>query len=249
MTARFGKGELAGVRALVVDDDQDLADGIADFLGMCGMEVRVAGSGREGFAAFAADRPDVLVSDIDMADGTGLDLIGRVRALSPEQGGLTPAIAMSGASTPQQCFEAGFHYHFQKPIEPLLLVDTIRDFVRAARVGRAQWSVTVPRDHEVMVRFEGHVTATDMRAAVSRVAELLARSAGGERVTVDLSRLSGFDPSVGAVAQSVVWRLRHHVREAVIVGGSALAHLVARGTCIVLGFPCRVVPASSSAAG
>jgi CheY-like chemotaxis protein len=237
----FSKGELAGIAALVVEDQDDLRDCLIDFLGFCGMDIRAAASGNEAFCLFQAGPPDIIVSDIGMPDGTGLDLLKRIRSLTPEAGGLTPAIAVSGESASEDSFEAGFHVHFQKPVEPLVLIDTIRDFVRAERVGRAQWSVTTEGESNVLLRFDGHVTAADVGAAIPRLVEVIARSNDGLRVIADVRRVSGFDPSGGLVAQRIVWQVRDKIRGVVIVGASRLAHLVARSSCLILGLPCEFV--------
>ncbi len=229
--------ELEGVSVLVVDDDVDTRDLLAELLAMFGMEVRQAASGNAAFRMFREQRPAILLSDIRMGDGSGLDLIRLIRALPPEAGGLTPAIAISGDSPSQACVEAGFHYHFVKPVEPLQLLDAIRDFVRDDRSGRARWSVLSDAGGDVHIRFEGHVTRSDMRHAVAHMAEILKPLAEQHRVIVDLTHLEGFDPSVGAAAQTVAWTVRDKIRGAVIVGGSRLSQWVARGTCLILGVP------------
>jgi hypothetical protein len=175
-----------------------------------------------------------------------MDLIRRIRALPAEQGGLTPAIAMSGRVTAQPCLEAGFHFHLSKPIEMLVLLDTVRDFIRSEKAGGAQWTVTLVPPNDIVVRFDGHVTAFDMRRAVDAVVELLACSPEKRRVIVDLTRLSGFDPSVGSAAQSVVWESRQRIRDVIIVGGTRLSHLVGRGVCMMLGLPCELRAATSA---
>jgi CheY-like chemotaxis protein len=58
-------------------------------------------------------RFDVLISDIELPDGSGLDLMRELR-------GRVPGIAISGFGTSedvQQSLEAGFALHLTKPIE------------------------------------------------------------------------------------------------------------------------------------
>src|SRR3954463_12915110 len=104
-----GDGELAGASALVVDDEADTRELLQTFLSMCGMTVHTAGSGAEAFDVFLRERPHIIVSDIWMANVSGIELIRRIRALPPEDGGLTPAIAISGGASPEESIEAGFH--------------------------------------------------------------------------------------------------------------------------------------------
>jgi CheY-like chemotaxis protein len=64
-------------------------------------------------------RPDVLLSDLEMPDKDGFWLIGQVRALLPDQGGLTPAACITGSTGPEdraQVLRAGFQYHIPKPV-------------------------------------------------------------------------------------------------------------------------------------
>ena len=73
-------------------------------------------------------RPDVLVSDIEMPGMDGYSLIRRIRALEPEQGGKTPAAALSAISRPEdrvRSMVAGFNIHVSKPIDPRELAATV----------------------------------------------------------------------------------------------------------------------------
>jgi CheY-like chemotaxis protein len=239
MNAVFSSAELAGIKALIVDDDDPLRETMVDFLEMFGVEVFTAKSGHEGFRVFREHRPAIVISDIEMPDGTGLDLARQIRTLPAEEGGLTPAIAVSARRSPRECFEAGFHCSFGKPFELLELLDAIRDFVRSGTLGLATWSVTPHGPADVLMRFDDYVTGADMRAAVGALAEAVGRSQSRHRVIVDLRKLTGFDPSVGLAAQTVAWQIRQRLLGGVIVGGSRLSHLVALGTCLILGIGCQ----------
>jgi CheY-like chemotaxis protein len=61
---------------LVVDDDHDVADTLADVIGMQGHDVRVAYSGIEGLKALDYRLPDLVVLDVEMPalDGPGMAL-------------------------------------------------------------------------------------------------------------------------------------------------------------------------------
>jgi CheY-like chemotaxis protein len=72
--------------------------------------------------------PDVVLSDIGMADEDGYELIRRVRALPAERGGLTPAIALTGYATRkdrERAMSAGYQLHLAKPVEPDELVAAV----------------------------------------------------------------------------------------------------------------------------
>ena len=127
--ALFGASRrLAGVRILVVDDDRDTLDTLRAVLTGSGAEVRVAETAADAFAGITGWRPDVLVTDIGMPVEDGYSLIARVRALPREQGGQTPALALTAYARSEdrvRALSAGFQMHLAKPVEPAELVATL----------------------------------------------------------------------------------------------------------------------------
>ena len=79
----------------------------------------LADSARAALAALEASAPDVLVSDIGMPDGTGYELLERVRAA--ENGSRLPAVALTAYARPEdrdRAIRAGFQLHVSKPVDP-----------------------------------------------------------------------------------------------------------------------------------
>jgi PAS domain S-box-containing protein len=116
--------DLAGLSILVVDDDADGRSFVATVLEECGARVRTASSRAMALDAAAAERPDVLLSDIAMPDGDGYSLVARFRALQPG----VPAIAVTACVSPEdrlRAASAGFAAHVPKPVDPAALVSTI----------------------------------------------------------------------------------------------------------------------------
>jgi CheY-like chemotaxis protein len=127
--------DLTGLRVLVVDDEPDIRELIAFVLEQWGAEVTIVASALEALCALNCSVPDILLSDIGMPEVDGYTLMRQVRALSPEQGGRLPAIALTayaGEYNQQQALAAGFQLHVSKPVEPEALVKAI-----ARLVGRA----------------------------------------------------------------------------------------------------------------
>jgi signal transduction histidine kinase/ActR/RegA family two-component response regulator len=127
---------LAGVRVLVVDDEEDARELVATILTRCGAEVEVANSASEGLATLQRRRPDVLLSDIEMPDEDGYSLIRRVRSLPGERGGLVPAAALTAYASAQdraKALAAGFDVHVPKPIQPAELVAVVAS-LRASKL-------------------------------------------------------------------------------------------------------------------
>ena len=112
---------LAGVRVLVVDDDGDARDLLCTILQRGGASVTTTASVSEAIAAFDANRPDVIVSDIEMPEEDGYSLIRRIRKRGPGAGGSVPAAALTAyasASDRMKVLGAGFNIHVAKPVQP-----------------------------------------------------------------------------------------------------------------------------------
>src|SRR5512147_1405919 len=90
---------LDGVRVLLVEDHEVVRDVISRLLVEFGAVVTAAAGVVEALDAFEREPPDVVLSDIEMADQNGYALIRRLRALPRDRGGLTPAAGLTGLCT------------------------------------------------------------------------------------------------------------------------------------------------------
>jgi PAS domain S-box-containing protein len=119
---------LKNLKVLVVDDEADARLLLTVVIENCGAQVTVAQSAREALEALARFRPDIIVSDIGMPDEDGYELMRRIRALSPEQGGRIPAVALSAYAREEDRMNAllaGYHIHIAKPVNPAELIAVI----------------------------------------------------------------------------------------------------------------------------
>ncbi len=119
---------LGGVRVLVVDDSGPVREVVTMALEQYGATVTAVGSADEALETLERERPDVLVSDLQMPGKGGYWLIGRIRALPPERGGATPAAALTGLHGPEHrasILRAGFQYHVEKPVAPRQLAGIV----------------------------------------------------------------------------------------------------------------------------
>ena len=126
---------LAGARIVVVDDDPTAVELIKEVLVQAGADVIECRSADEALQAVTQSRPDVLVSDIEMPGQDGYSLIRKVRALGPERGGKTPAVALTAFGRPQdriRSLTAGFNIHVSKPVDPAELIAIV-----VSMIGRA----------------------------------------------------------------------------------------------------------------
>ena len=123
---------LAGCRVLLVDDHLDTARAMGKLLRRWGCSVQTADTVASALKAAAAVPPDVLISDIGLPDGSGLDLIRQLLSKRPIRG-----IAVSGFGMDEdrsRSRAAGFVEHLVKPVDVARLEATIRR-VLATHVG------------------------------------------------------------------------------------------------------------------
>ncbi|WP_437678317.1 response regulator [Sorangium sp. So ce131] len=122
--------QLDGVRVLVVDDDDDARELVSYVLEDRGAEVVTASSAEEALRLIRAQPPHLLLSDIGMPGMDGFELIRRVRALPPEEGGVVPAIALTayaGVEDSRKAMREGYQMHLPKPVSASRLLRIIAD--------------------------------------------------------------------------------------------------------------------------
>ena len=106
------------LRILVVDDNRDGADSLAEVLRLWGYSARVAYDGPSALAAAREYAPDCLITDIAMPDMDGCKLVAQLRRLpGMDRTKLVALSAYSDASHYRRTREAGFHYSLRKPAE------------------------------------------------------------------------------------------------------------------------------------
>ncbi len=128
---------LAGVRVLLVDDEADARELLAEVLEQYGATVSAVASADEAVRVLREERPTVLLSDIGLPGEDGHSLMRRVRALPPEAGGRTPAAALTAFARSEdgrRSLAAGFHRHATKPIQPAALAMLVRELADLAAV-------------------------------------------------------------------------------------------------------------------
>ena len=109
-------------RALVVDDNPDIADMLVVVLRHAGYEATATYSPSDALSRALAEHFDVIVSDIGMPGMTGSELARALREI-PEYSAIT-MVAVTGFSMyddRERALEAGFNTHLSKPIDPVAL--------------------------------------------------------------------------------------------------------------------------------
>jgi signal transduction histidine kinase/CheY-like chemotaxis protein len=128
------RGDLSGVRVLIVDDDADTRELVITALGAAGAQMHQAPDGRQALHMVRDLAPDVLISDIAMPGYDGFALLSELRAT---YGRAVPriTIALTAQATPadrEHALSAGFDRHVSKPFDPLALVDLVREVMAAS---------------------------------------------------------------------------------------------------------------------
>jgi DNA-binding response OmpR family regulator len=112
-------------RILVIDDDAAILMAVATVLEQSGFQVFTAQSGREATAMILEHPIDLLITDLNMPDEDGIEIIRRLRKDHRQ----LKVIAMSGAFGPNIMTVAqklGAHATLSKPMTGTKLLDCIR---------------------------------------------------------------------------------------------------------------------------
>jgi two-component system CheB/CheR fusion protein len=128
--SRTPQAQLAGLHALVVDDDQQAVDTLRQLLELEGVQVQAASSGAQALQLAQAQRFNFVISDIAMPEMDGHQLVERLKQLPGW--GEVPVIALTGMGRPvdaRRAIAAGFAAHLKKPLTLQRLLETLRDVV------------------------------------------------------------------------------------------------------------------------
>ena len=120
------------VRVLLVEDDLDLAEVMAEFLSIAGLDVRTALSGHEALEVAPPFRPHLVLCDLNLPDIGGLEVVRQLRSISSTARSYIVILsAMARMSpTPHETEEPGVDAFICKPIS----IEAVRTLVE--EVGR-----------------------------------------------------------------------------------------------------------------
>lgn len=109
-------------RVLIIDDDHDAADAMAELLSMEGYETQTSYSGADGLTAGPLFSPHIILLDLTMPDVDGRDVCRSIRAASWGQN--VRVFALTGHSHPLT-EEAGFNGQLLKPVDLNVLLRAV----------------------------------------------------------------------------------------------------------------------------
>jgi CheY-like chemotaxis protein len=125
----------SSVRVLVVDDDMDNRESMAELLSLWGYGVRMAPDGLAALEAVGEWHPDVALMDLSMPRMDGFQAAQRIRAGFPA----VLLVALSGfASGPRlaRAYECGFRHVLSKPCDTQLLREILAGVIAAKKASR-----------------------------------------------------------------------------------------------------------------
>jgi signal transduction histidine kinase len=119
---------LDDLHLLVVDDDEDTRLLLREMFADHGAVVTCVASAREALAEVRRGHSDVMISDIGMPEVDGFALMQQIRRLPCDEGGHTPAIALTAYAREEDAARAiavGYQLHAAKPVNAAVLLSSV----------------------------------------------------------------------------------------------------------------------------
>ena len=114
-------------KVLVADDERVIADTLAMILNQSGFEARAVYSGEKAFDLATTFQPDMLISDVIMADLNGIEAAIRIRALLPRIKILLFSGQAATADLLEKARTRGYEFEIlAKPVHPQDLLNRLR---------------------------------------------------------------------------------------------------------------------------
>jgi diguanylate cyclase (GGDEF)-like protein len=149
------------IQILIVDDDPNLRKTLADILRVKGYEPSVATGGAEAIAAAEHEKFSLALIDLMLPDMPGLDVMARIKAISP----LTETIILTGNASLDSAIEATGQGAFSYLLKPYQMDDLLLNIRHGVEHQQAQEEIrrlaSFPRltpIPEIEVNSSGEVT-------------------------------------------------------------------------------------------
>jgi CheY-like chemotaxis protein len=119
-------------RVLLIDDNVDAAESLAQLLALSGHDARTASDGFEGLRVAEQFRPEVVFCDLGLPGMSGYEVARSLRALP--HGREMILAALTGYGQPadrEKTAQAGFDAHLVKPVDPSVIESFLDDYAEA----------------------------------------------------------------------------------------------------------------------
>ena len=195
---------------LLIDDDRRLADMVGRYLGQAGFAVQHQGTAREGLETLGRQVPGLVLLDLMLPDGDGLDVCRQIRQMTGAAATVPVLMLTARGETTDRIvgLEIGADDYLPKPFEPRELVARVQTVLRRFRAassgGGADSAGVHPEDASVL-RFEGLVI-DPVRRSVLRHDEEVALTGTEYELLLMLAR----EPGRVFSRDDILGRLRGH---------------------------------------
>jgi DNA-binding NtrC family response regulator len=161
---------MARNKVLVVDDEPGVRFGIRDFLEQQGYEIEEAQSCEDAQNLFRTSRPDIVIADYMMPDGTALDLLPRLKEIDPD----TPLLVLTAHGSIDLAVRAikeGAEQFLTKPLELPALQVILQRLLQKQRNHHKQLASKTRRVRQAVDPFIG--TSPAIRALADQARKIL----------------------------------------------------------------------------
>jgi DNA-binding NtrC family response regulator len=119
-------------RILVVEDNRRIREGLLTLVERAGFQVAGAGDFDGAAELLRSERFDLLITDLDLPGGTGLDLVRQAKAFYPQMASIL-VTAIGGSEVRKQAQELELAGYFEKPYDPEALMSLVRSSIDSKR--------------------------------------------------------------------------------------------------------------------
>ena len=153
------EAEETPARVLVIDDDEDHAEALADGLEIVGHKCTIAGSGLAGIEAMEGQSFDAVLTDLVMADKSGLEVLAEAKRLQPD----AVVLLVTGHATIETAVDAirqGAEDYLPKPVNLMELRTKLTKAIEKTRLRHQntelqRQNVELKRQFDKRFGFEG----------------------------------------------------------------------------------------------
>ncbi len=145
---------------LIVEDDAGLREALADTLELAGFEHRQAESGEAALALLATQSVDMVVSDVNMGEMDGHELLRQIQLLHP----VLPVLLITAYGQVERAVDAirnGAVDYLLKPFEPEQLVEIVQRHISSTLSGESLDPVAEESSSRQLLQLARRVAATD----------------------------------------------------------------------------------------
>ena len=158
-------GNSSGGKIFVVDDDRFVLESVTTLLGEFGFSVRAFSNGQDAVRQFVMEPVDLVLTDINMPDMDGIELLEKIRFLDRE----TPVVLMTAYAdldVAVKAIQKGAFDFIIKPYRPPALVHTVEKGVNFKRLTQIEKNYKEELERTVETR------TTELNAALAEITHM-----------------------------------------------------------------------------